>query len=138
VIPRPHPKAHAPSCGWCWQEYVNRMNLESMQSIWFVLLYCLVAENRPHIRENSTLHLSLFFSSCRNPAAADLRSTFVLSTRSRVSVLIPWALLGSKRRLERINTISINLTKTQSGTCCYMKFNKIINLASTNRVYILT
>jgi hypothetical protein len=45
-----------PSCRWCRQEYVNRMNLESMRSIWLVYLYCLVAENRPRIRENSTLH----------------------------------------------------------------------------------
>jgi hypothetical protein len=44
-----------PSC-FDVHEYVNRMNLDSMRSIWLVYLYCLVAENQPHIRENSTLH----------------------------------------------------------------------------------
>jgi hypothetical protein len=43
-----------PSCCPCWREYVNRMNLDSMQSIWLVYLYCRVAENQPRITENST------------------------------------------------------------------------------------
>jgi hypothetical protein len=43
-----------PSCCRCRREHVNRMNLDLMQSIWLVYLYCLVAENQPRITEDST------------------------------------------------------------------------------------
>jgi hypothetical protein len=64
----------APSCCRCRHEYVNRMNRDSMWSIWLVYLYCLMVENRPPIKENRTPHLSLFFSSCRYPGSSG--STF--------------------------------------------------------------
>jgi hypothetical protein len=50
----------------CRREYVNIMNRDLMRSIWLVYLYCLVTENQPRIKENSTSYQSLFFSSLRN------------------------------------------------------------------------
>jgi hypothetical protein len=71
------------SCRRCWREYVNRMNLESMRSIWLVYLYCCIKERQLYVRTTVlSSDLSLLLLPTEALVAEARRSTVLFSTRS--------------------------------------------------------
>jgi hypothetical protein len=77
----------APSGRRCRSEYLNRMNQDSMWSIWLAYLYCLMSENQPRIK--STVLSNNLSSSPprRNSSSSGQHFTILLSTLFQVCVL---------------------------------------------------